>query len=74
MLVVTRKPGESLIIGDDIEIKIIDLENGKIKIGIEAPKNIKIMRKEVIDEVKAQNEEALTLTTQDLMNILNAKK
>lgn len=55
MLVVTRKLGESILIGDDIEIIIVEQQNGKIKIGIEAPKNIKILRKEILEAVKSEN-------------------
>lgn len=56
MLVLNRKIGESLIIGDNIEIKILEIQDGKIKIGIEAPREVSILRKEVYDAVKAENE------------------
>lgn len=55
MLVLKRKAGESIIIADNIEIKIIEVEEGRIKIGIEAPKDISILRKEVIDEARIEN-------------------
>ena len=59
MLVLNRKPGESIILGDNIEIKILEIQDGKIKIGIEAPKEVSILRKEVYDEVKAENEASI---------------
>ena len=59
MLVLTRKDDESIIIGKDIEIKIIKTENGKVKIGIEAPKNIEINRKEIFEQIENQNKEAI---------------
>ncbi len=59
MLVLTRKDDESIIIGKDIEIKIIKTENGKVKIGIEAPKNIEINRKEIFEQIEKENKEAI---------------
>lgn len=55
MLVLSRKKDESLIIGDNIEIKIISIEDNKVKIGIEAPKNVEINRKEIFDRIKEEN-------------------
>ncbi|MDK2562702.1 carbon storage regulator CsrA [Romboutsia sedimentorum] len=60
MLVITRKKGESLLIGDDIEIKITKIEDGSIKIAIDAPKDKIILRKEVYDNVKDENSKAIT--------------
>lgn len=59
MLVITRKKNESLLIGDDIEIKILKVEDGSIKIGIEAPKDKVILRKEVYENVKEENSNAV---------------
>lgn len=59
MLVLSRKKEESLIIGDNIEIKIVEIEDGKVKIGIEAPKNVTINRKEVFDKIKEENEKSI---------------
>lgn len=58
MLVLKRKAGESLVIADNIEIKIIEVVDGRVKIGIEAPKSISVMRKEVIEEISSENKEA----------------
>jgi carbon storage regulator len=58
MLVLTRKIGESIIIGDDIEIKIVDATGRAVKVGIEAPKDVSIYRKEVYEAVKKENLEA----------------
>lgn len=60
MLVLKRKTGESIIIGEDIEIKVVDIGDGRVKIGIEAPKSIEIMRKEVIEQVSEENKAART--------------
>lgn len=59
MLVVSRKIGESIVIGENIEVSILDISEGIVKIGIEAPKNIKILRKELYKEVEAENKESV---------------
>ena len=63
MLVITRKKDESLLIGDDIEIKIVKVEDGSVKIGIEAPKDKVILRKEVYENVKEENSTAVADTS-----------
>ena len=60
MLVIGRKKGESLLIGEDIEITIIKIENGSVKIAISAPKEIGILRKELYIEVRSENQKAMT--------------
>lgn len=55
MLILTRKKDESIIIDGNIEVKIIEIEDGKIKIGIEAPKNIEIHRKELYEKIQKEN-------------------
>ncbi|WP_024615664.1 carbon storage regulator CsrA [Clostridium sp. Ade.TY] len=60
MLVVTRKKDESILIGDDIEIKITKIEDGSVKIAIEAPKDVTILRKEVYERVKEENKKAVS--------------
>ncbi len=62
MLVISRKAGESILIGDDIEVVIIDAQNGKVKIGINADSSIRILRKEIIDEVTKANIQASAKT------------
>ncbi|MDO4720379.1 MAG: carbon storage regulator CsrA [Peptostreptococcaceae bacterium] len=60
MLVLKRKSGESLLIGDNIEVRIIEVEEGKVKIGVEAPKNVTILRSEVLEAAKEENKAALS--------------
>lgn len=55
MLVLTRKKNESVIIDGDIEIIITDVSDDRVKIGINAPKNVKIFRKELLEEIKDEN-------------------
>ncbi len=58
MLVLARKIDESIVIGDNIVVKIISVENGVVKLGIDAPKEISIIRNELIEEVKESNKAA----------------
>lgn len=59
MLVLTRKRNESIILGNNIEITVLDIDGDKIKIGIEAPMSISILRKEVYNEVAEVNKQAI---------------
>lgn len=58
MLVLSRRVGEKLLIGDDIEITIIDARGDGVRIGIEAPRSMKIHRAEVVEAVKESNSTA----------------
>ncbi|WP_428909636.1 carbon storage regulator CsrA [Niallia sp. Krafla_26] len=58
MLVLTRKTGEAIQIGDDIEIKIVSVKGDQIKLGINAPKNVEIHRKEIYLEIQKENKSA----------------
>lgn len=58
MLVLTRKLGEGIIIGDDVIIKIIEMKGGSVRVGIEAPKDRKIYRQEVFEKICQENLEA----------------
>jgi carbon storage regulator CsrA len=55
MLVLSRKTDESIVIGDDIVLKIISVDKGVVKIGIDAPKNVSIVRQELLEDVKDAN-------------------
>ena len=55
MLILTRKLGESIVIGDNIKVTITDIKTGQIKLGITAPKDVTVNREEVVKEIKGGN-------------------
>ena len=69
MLIITRKKGQSLMIGDDIEITISKIEDGSVKIGINAPKKVTILRKELYEEVEKENKEAMNINVDLIKNL-----
>ncbi len=71
MLVLTRKAGEGIVIGDDITIKVIEMKGGGVRIGIDAPKNRKIYRQEVYDRIIQENRQAVQWKMVDLDSLSN---
>lgn len=63
MLVLSRKKNESIMIGDHIEVKILSVEGDQVKLGIVAPKSVKVHRSEVFEAIQEQNKEALNMNT-----------
>ncbi len=58
MLVLTRREDESIMIGDDIVVKVLDLKENQVKIGIVAPKSVSVHRQEIYDAIQAENAQA----------------
>ena len=58
MLILSRKINESIIIGDNIELSIVDVKGDQVKIGIDAPRNVKVFRKEVYQAIQEENRAA----------------
>lgn len=72
MLILTRKPNQSIMIGDQIEIVIVEVRGDQVKIGIKAPKNISVHRSEVYKEIQEQNKQATnSLSIESLKKIEN---
>ena len=62
MLVLTRRTGEGIVIGDEIEIKILDVSGEKVRVGIDAPREINVYRTEVFERIESERagEKAVT--------------
>ena len=73
MLVVTRKPDESITIADNIEITILEIAKDKVKIGINAPKEVKIFRSE-LKLLRQTNEQAANASGEAIKNLLDSHK
>ncbi len=66
MLVLTRKPGETITIGDDIKIFVQEIRGNQVKIGIKAPPNVSVHREEVYIRIQDENLEAVKATKDSL--------
>lgn len=58
MLVLARKVGQSIIINDNIELLVIEVRGDQVRLGIDAPKSIPVHRKELLDQIRAENVKA----------------
>lgn len=61
MLVLRRKVGETLVIDENIEVVVLQVEGDRVKLGIQAPKDVEIVRKELLDAVEEENRRARTV-------------
>lgn len=69
MLILNRKIGESIIIGEDIEITILEVDENRVKIGIDAPRDIHILRKEIYIDITEENKKSLEMD-KDVLDML----
>ncbi len=77
MLILTRKQDESIVIGEDIIIKVVGVEDGRVKLGISAPKDVSIHRHEVYEAIQQENREAVVnreISIKDLDILIQNKK
>jgi carbon storage regulator len=72
MLVLSRQRDETIMIGDDIEITIVDIRGDKVRLGITAPATIPVHRKEVYDAIQRENREASRVKMEDLGSLPRA--
>lgn len=75
MLVLTRKKGEAIVIGDEIELVVLGTEGDTVRLGIKAPKHIEIFRKEVVASILQSNQEASlsVVNPNDLIHIVKKR-
>ncbi|MBE6854705.1 MAG: carbon storage regulator CsrA [Ruminococcus sp.] len=74
MLILTRKAGESLIVNENIEIKVVEVNGDKIKLGISAPKDVPILRAELCQTVESNKEAATGMSPSLLKSMLSTLK
>lgn len=74
MLVLSRQRDETIMIGDDVEITIVDIRGDKVRLGITAPRSIQVHRKEVYDAIKRENQQASRLKPSDVADVVDHKK
>lgn len=74
MLVLSRQRDETIMIGDEIEISVVDIRGDKVRLGINAPTRIAVHRKEVYDAIKRENAQAARLGASDLDSLAQTIK
>ena len=76
MLVLSRQRDETIMIGDNVEITVVDIRGDKVRLGITAPRHIQVHRKEVYDAIKRENQQAANVRPADVSEIMpsNAKQ
>lgn len=77
MLILSRKKDESIVVGDNIVIRVVDIEEGRVKLGISAPTDVSIHRKEVYEAIRKENREAAVnreISIKDLNILIKNKK
>ena len=70
MLVLTRKKNQSIVINDNIEITLLDIQGDQVRIGISAPRSVSVHRKEVFEEIQAENRKAAEIGNVSLGGLL----
>ena len=71
MLILTRKIGETIRIGDEISISVIEIRGNQVRLGINAPRNVVVHRQEVYELIQEQNEQAAQASLDDKVLIQN---
>ena len=71
MLVLSRKPNESIIIDGNVTVSVLRVDNDNVRIGVEAPLEIPVMRKEIYEEIKSNNEQAAGSAKQRVKKLEN---
>lgn len=68
MLVLSRTRDQTIMIGDDVEVTVVDIRGDKVRLGINAPRTVSVHRKEIYDAVKRENQNAARMRPQDVVN------
>jgi len=71
MLVLSRQKNEAIMIGDDVEITVVDIRGDRVRLGIAAPQSVRVHRKEVYEAIRRENIEASRSKVKDLSDLDN---
>jgi carbon storage regulator len=66
VLIITRRPGEKIMLGEDISIQVMEIVGNQVRIGIQAPKSVPVYREEIWEAVRAENRAALEAAPNEL--------
>ncbi|MBU2552332.1 MAG: carbon storage regulator CsrA [Proteobacteria bacterium] len=69
MLILTRKIGETIAIGDDVKVQVIDVKGKQVRLGIQAPTEMAVHREEVYERIREENRQAASLSPDDLSRV-----
>lgn len=69
MLVLTRKVNQSIVIGDDIEVVVLEVRGEQIRLGIKAPRDVVVHRKEIYEQIQEENQAASTVDPKDVPEV-----
>jgi carbon storage regulator len=70
MLVLTRKPDQSIMVGNDIEITVLEVRGEQVRLGIRAPRHVAVHRKEVFEQIRLENQSASVVPADGLPNLV----
>ena len=73
MLVLSRQRDQTIMVGDDVEITVVDIRGDKVRLGINAPRHIQVHRKEVYDAIKEENQAAARLKADAVPETTNGR-
>ncbi len=66
MLVLTRKPGQAISIGDSVEVYVVEVRGDQVRLSIRAPRSIPILRQEIVDQIRRENRKAASAAPDEL--------
>ena len=69
MLILTRKVGESVAIGDDIQVSVVEIKGAQVKLGIRAPKDVTVHREEIYLKIQEENRRAAQVSKEALVSV-----
>ena len=69
MLVLTRRKGEALVLGDDVEITVLEVSRHQVKLGVQAPRSVPVYRKEIYEKVRDANRAAASSSDSQVLGL-----